>query len=274
MLRSRLDAKLNLSCNGVFFSVGCCSQVLHSIVQAGFDLIADIIGKLRLGVKYVKQSPQRKNFYSIARNLNLDMKKKLFLDCPTRWNTVYHMLEIAVHYKNAFLYMGEWDKNFKYNLSEEEWEKVNILCKFLKIFYEVTCMFFGTRYPTSNLYFKGVWKIHNRLLDVVRGPENFMTGMLAGMQVKFSKYWSENDLILSCAAILDPRYKVKFIEYCYTKLYGFGAQQHVVKIVATLFSLFDEYMKNSTNSSCNSGISVNVSNEKEDNDEFEDYKTF
>ncbi|TXG55742.1 hypothetical protein EZV62_017055 [Acer yangbiense] len=274
MLRSRLDAKLNLSCNGAFFSVGCCSQVLNSIVQAGFDLITDIIGKLRLGVKYVKQSPQRKkNFYNVGRNLNVDMKK-LCLDSPTRWNTVYNMLETAVHYKSAFLYMGEWDKNFKYNLSEEEWEKVNILCKFLKVFYEVTCMFFGTRYPTSNLYFKGVWKIHNRLLDVVKGPENFMTGMLVEMQVKFSKYWSENNLVLSCAAILDPRYKVKFIEYCYTKLYRFDAQQHVGKIVRTLFSLFDEYLKSSACSSRITGISVNVSNDKEDNDEFEDYKTF
>ncbi|KAK0574216.1 hypothetical protein LWI29_019874 [Acer saccharum] len=105
-------------------------------------------------------------------------------------------------------------------------------------------------------------------------PENFMTGMLVEMQVKFSKYWSENNLVLSCAAILDPRYKVKFIEYCYTKLYGFDAQQHVGKIVRTLFSLFDEYLKSSACSSRITGISVNVSNDKEDIDEFEDYKTF
>ncbi|KAK4841831.1 hypothetical protein QYF36_011163 [Acer negundo] len=105
-------------------------------------------------------------------------------------------------------------------------------------------------------------------------PENFMTGMLVEMQVKFSKYWSENNLILSCAAIMDPRYKVKFIEYCYTKLYGFDAQQHVGKIVRTLFSLFDEYIKSSACSSRITGTSVNVSNDKEDNDEFEDYKTF
>lgn len=36
MLRSCLNAKLNLSCDGTFFSVGCCSQVLNSIVQSCF----------------------------------------------------------------------------------------------------------------------------------------------------------------------------------------------------------------------------------------------
>ncbi|KAJ0038377.1 hypothetical protein Pint_24122 [Pistacia integerrima] len=101
-----------------------------------------------------------------------------------------------------------------------------------------------------------------------------MTGMVQEMQLEFSKYWSEYNLILSCAAILDPRYKVKFIEYCYTKLYGIDAQRYVGKIVGTLYSLFDEYMQNSVCSSCATGISVVATNISDVKDEFEDYKTF
>ncbi|KAF7823715.1 zinc finger BED domain-containing protein RICESLEEPER 2-like [Senna tora] len=47
-------------------------------------------------------------------------------------------------------------KNFV--LSKEEWEKVQILHRFLKVFYDVTCKFSGSKYPTSNLYFRGVRK--------------------------------------------------------------------------------------------------------------------
>ncbi|MBA0845599.1 hypothetical protein Goarm_022166 [Gossypium armourianum] len=49
-------------------------------------------------------------------------------------------------------------------LSNEEWRNVAILCKFLKFFYDVTCVFSGSNYPTANLYFRGVWKVHKILL--------------------------------------------------------------------------------------------------------------
>ncbi|GLT39759.1 hypothetical protein SLA2020_139340 [Shorea laevis] len=277
MLKSRLDTKKYLPCKGAFFHVGCFAHLLNLFVEAGFSLITDVIGKLRLGIKYVKQSPHRKrNFYIVAKSLNLDTQKKLCLDSPTRWNFTYDMLEVALSYKNAFLYLGEQDINFKHKLLEDEWEKVSLLCKFLKAFFEVTRILSGSRYPTSNLYFKWVWKVYSRLLDMVRGPENFLTSMVKEMESKFRQYWSDYSLILSCAAVLDPRYKVKFVEYCYTKLYGNDAQQYVGTVINTLYCLFDEYMQNSSLSG-GAGFSVvatNVSNDREDIDGFEDYETF
>ncbi|XP_021290108.1 zinc finger BED domain-containing protein RICESLEEPER 2-like [Herrania umbratica] len=278
MLKSRLDAKKYLPFKGAFFNMSCSTRILNLIVQAGFNLIIDIIGKLRLGIKYVQQSPHRKkNFYIIAKTLNLDTQKKLCLDSPSRWNSTYNMIEVALCYKNAFLYLAEQDKNFIHKLSEDEWEKVSVSYKFLKVIFEVACIFFRNIQPTSNLYFKALWKVHSRLSDMVRGPENFMTCMVKEMQSKFNQYWSEYNLILSCAAILDPRYKIKFVEYCYTKLYGSGAQQYVSASVNTLYGLFHEYMQNSACPSPTATLSVlttKISNDKEDNDGFEDYETF
>ncbi|KAK8548253.1 hypothetical protein V6N12_061170 [Hibiscus sabdariffa] len=123
---------------------------------------------------------------------------------------------------------------------------------------------------------KAAWKVHSRLFDMVRGPENFMTRMVREMHSKLNQYWSAYNLILSCAAILDPRYKIKFVEYCYTKLYGSGAQKYVSVSVNTLYGLFEEYMQNYARPSHATEISAatsKISNDKDD-DGFEDYETF
>ncbi|KAJ9542589.1 hypothetical protein OSB04_029095 [Centaurea solstitialis] len=62
------------------------------------------------------------------------------------------------------------------------------------------------------------------------------------MQKKLDKYWSDYIILLSCAAVLDPRFKLERVEYCYEKLYGETyAKEMISHIRSTLFDLFDEY---------------------------------
>ncbi|XP_039116476.1 zinc finger BED domain-containing protein RICESLEEPER 3-like [Dioscorea cayenensis subsp. rotundata] len=79
--------------------------------------------------------------------------------------------------------------------------------------------------------------------------ESFLTPMVKEMQRKFDKYWSEYSLILSCAVILDPRYKVKFVEFCYTKVYGMESREYTSNVVATLYKCFEAYKKDRASSS-------------------------
>ena len=44
--------------------------------------------------------------------------------------------------------------------------------------------------------------------------------MASQMWEKFQKYWSEFNVTLAIACVLDPRYKLEFIDYSYKKLYG------------------------------------------------------
>ncbi|MFQ6630774.1 hypothetical protein Gotur_009834, partial [Gossypium turneri] len=124
-------------------------------------------------------------------------------------------------------------------LSNEEWRNIAILCKFLKVFYDVTCVFSGSNYPTANLYFRGVWKVHKVLLDTTKDPYSFLTPMVKQMQEKFNKYWAEYSLMLSCAAILDPHF--------------------VETILSNLRLLFDGYVKKSKSTSSSLARSSNVS---------------
>ncbi|KAH1121974.1 hypothetical protein J1N35_005134 [Gossypium stocksii] len=145
------------------------------MVKAGLELADNVVGKIRNGIKYIKKSGiRRKRFYDVAdKSFHLNVTKKLCQDVYVRWNSTYLMLESSLYYKDVLDYWGQWDKDYQlFALSKEEWRNVAILCKFLKVFYDVTCVFSGSNYPTANLYFRGVWKVHKVLLDTVKASES------------------------------------------------------------------------------------------------------
>ena len=45
------------------------------------------------------------------------------------------------------------DSNYKFCPSLEEWIKIDKIRGFLSLFYDVSSLFSGSNYPTSNLYF-------------------------------------------------------------------------------------------------------------------------
>ncbi|TYJ42150.1 hypothetical protein E1A91_A03G068800v1 [Gossypium mustelinum] len=233
----------------LFFQVRCCAHILNLIVKAGLELADDVV-RIR-----------RKRFYDVAdKSFHLNVTKKLRQDVCVRWNSTYLILESSLYYKDVLDYWGQRDKDYQIiALSNEEWRNVAILCKFLKVFYDVICIFSGSNYPTVNLYFRGVWKVHKLLLDTVKGPHSFLTPMVKQMQEKFNKYWAEYSLILSCAAILDPRYKLNYVQYCFTTIYGIHASDFVETILSNLRLLFDEYVKRFKSTSSSLAGSSNVS---------------
>ncbi|KAG8502878.1 hypothetical protein CXB51_000702 [Gossypium anomalum] len=198
-------------------------------VKAGLELADDVVAKIRNGIKYIKKSgTRRKRFYDVAdKSFHLNVTKKLHQHVCVRWNSTYLMLESSLYYKNVLDYWGQRNKDYQiFALSNEEWRNVAILCKFLKVFYDVTCVFSGSNYPTANLYFRGVWKVHKVLLDTVK----------------------------------DPRYKLNYVQYCFTKIYGIHASDFVETILSNLRLLFDEYVKKSKSTSSSLAESSNVSN--------------
>lgn len=73
----------------------------------------------------------------------------------------------------------------------------------------------------------------------MNGDDVQFKNMTSSMFEKFEKYWSEFSLILAIAVILDPRYKIQFVEWSYNKLYGHDSR--VKKVRDALFSLHSEY---------------------------------
>ena len=84
------------------------------------------------------------------------------------------------------------------------------------------------------------------------------------MLVKFEKYWIEFSVVLAIVVVLDPRYKLPFIDWCYQKLYGYASSLQYLKVREKLFVLFGEYVSNVRTPSTSSGMAGQANQETEE----------
>ena len=69
------------------------------------------------------------------------------------------MLESAIPFRSAFDALGQQDKEYEFCPTPIEWKMAESACKLLKGFYTATKLLFGSKYPTSHLYFPRLCKI-------------------------------------------------------------------------------------------------------------------
>ncbi|CAL8993402.1 unnamed protein product [Prunus brigantina] len=273
ILMNQLNFRGLLLMSGKFFHVRCCAHILNLIVQDGLKEIDSSVIKIRECIKYIKGSEGRKQkFYECVAQVGImGSKKGLRQDVPTRWNSTYIMLESALFYRRAFINLGLSDSNFSSCPSPQEWIKVEKITKFLGYFYDVTCLFSGTKYPTSNLFFPKVFIVQHQIKAAMEDNDGFMNKMGTNMNMKFEKYWSEYSLILAIAIILDPRYKLHFVEWAYTKLHGKDSEEFKY-VRDTLTSLFDVYSENLSHLvTSNYGMNETASHTEDGDTIFEDF---
>lgn len=71
-------------------------------------------------------------FNSIATELKLKPRKGLILDCPTRWNSTFEMINQALEYKDDLSRFGDDTTVRVPNL--DEWKEAGVIAKFLESF--------------------------------------------------------------------------------------------------------------------------------------------
>ena len=89
--------------NGTLLHMCYCAHILNLIVKDGLEVVKDGIDKTRDIVAFWRATTKRKEkFEETTKQLRIPCTKSLVLDCPTRWNSTYKMLEIAISYEVMF----------------------------------------------------------------------------------------------------------------------------------------------------------------------------
>uniref|UniRef100_A0A2N9IWT7 BED-type domain-containing protein n=1 Tax=Fagus sylvatica TaxID=28930 RepID=A0A2N9IWT7_FAGSY len=243
-LKENLSFGPYLPCSGEFFHVRCGAHVLNLIVQDGLKVIDEVVHNIRESVKYVKGSDSRRlKFAGCLAMLPFLTSKKVRQDVPTRWNSTYLMIETCLKYRRAFVHLSSIDSNFNTCPSEEEWDRLEKIANILEPFYDITVLFSGTNYPTTNLYFHCVWRIQLRIMEQMEDDDEIIRDMAKEMRTKFDKYWECYSVVLSFAVIFYPRYKLQCVEFCYKRIYGEYATAMATMLRDKLFSTFEEYLQ-------------------------------
>jgi hypothetical protein len=261
-----------------FMHVRCRAHIVNLIICAGLKDIDDSVVKIRNAVRFVGSSPSRQLvFNQCAERLKIGSKKSVCLDVATRWNSTYMMLDAADKFDVVFMRLEETDPRYlsyfevdskgkQKNLGPpalEDWEKARFFVKFLKLFYTITLKFSGSLYVTSNSFFHELIFMHTSISQLYRSEDVYVRKMAKNMIAKYKKYWGDQDtqnFLLYVAVVLDQRFKLKYVRFCFGRLYDVEeAENFTIKVKDTLIRLFVHYMNVKVVRSVGTSINENVS---------------
>ncbi|CAL5046611.1 unnamed protein product [Urochloa decumbens] len=241
----------SVHCGGKFFHVRCAAHILNLIARDGLSTISAVIKNIRTLVVAIKSSPlQEEMFFKQAADLGIE-DRGLSQDVCTRWNSTYLMLADALHFKRVFqrIILLHPEKYSKLAPSREEWDNAAALCNCLEIFYEATKLLSGSYYPTANLFFSEFCEINIKIIEWLKSSNSFIVSMAKSMKEKFDKYWEMSNTALAVACFLDPRYKMKVVEFYYSEMsddYGFDAMYEFKKVLQKLYESYASMYGSST----------------------------
>ncbi|GMI65545.1 DAYSLEEPER [Hibiscus trionum] len=239
-IKDRISENRPRLSNGQLLDVRSAAHILNSIAQDAIEALQVVIQKIRGSFRYVKSSqPILVKFNEIAQQHGINNHKSLVLDCPIRWNSTYMMLETAVEYRNVFHHFPDLDPDLA--LSGEEWERTSSITSYLKLFVEIINVVSGNKCPTANIYFPEICHVHIQLIEWCKSSDGLLCSLATKMKAKFDKYWSKCSLALAVAAILDPRFKMKLVEYYYSQVYGSTALERIKEASDGIKELFNAY---------------------------------
>jgi hypothetical protein len=166
------------------------------------------------------------------------------------------MLEATQKYERTFDLMIDEDLNLFNYLNEEElgapteddWQKIRHLVKFLRVFYDETIHMSGSTYSTSNFFFETLQNGFHCLMDYCESDDYLLSNMARKMKVKYDKYWGDFEAInplLWVAVVLNPRYKVSVLKFWLQTNVGIEKAKKVVdQFKSILDQLYQHYAKN------------------------------
>ncbi|GKA78001.1 zinc finger BED domain-containing protein DAYSLEEPER-like protein [Tanacetum coccineum] len=120
-------------------------------------------------------------------------------------------------------------------------EKFLALKQQLQLIFDTANLLTSSSVPTTNNFFHEAWKLQLELTCASTSEDKIVTTITKPMIAGFDKYWKSSCLVLAIAVVMDPRFKMKLVEFSFTKLYGDEAETYINIVDEGIHQLFLEY---------------------------------
>jgi hypothetical protein len=184
-------------------------------VQDGLVVVDSVRVEFKAMIKSVlcKNNKRQNDYRRYCRSVN----KPYYgpnLDCPTRWNSTWNMMHVALKHKETLQLFHDnlADKHKVPNKFDDfSWSIIEKLTDLLGVFKNATTYLSGVYYPTSPLVLNQIYYLANKISDFeYEGPLFKLVGET--MKDKLLKYFKELPPVFTCAAALNPVVNVGGVE--------------------------------------------------------------
>uniref|UniRef100_A0A803NEM9 BED-type domain-containing protein n=1 Tax=Chenopodium quinoa TaxID=63459 RepID=A0A803NEM9_CHEQI len=193
---------------GRFLHMRCVAHIVNLVVSDGLKTVNESVQRVRHAVRFIKQSPAR-----------LQRFKKCVLD--EKINTKKGLcLDVPTRWNSTYLML-----NAAIELQDA--------------------------FESLNLFFHELVSVAVLMKDLVSSDDVDMCLMACRMKEKYEKYWGDPEkinLLIFIAVVLDPRYKLDYVEWMITEIYDpIVASKLVDNVKVALNALYEEYRVSSGN---------------------------
>ncbi|KAK3008009.1 hypothetical protein RJ639_014679 [Escallonia herrerae] len=162
---------------------------------------------------------------------------------PTWKNRSQQLKEAQIMYRHHPMFSGRRNRALYNTPSKKGWEKVSSICDLVDDIYGIVYPLFEMGFPTANIYFHHLEELQTYLMQKSKNPNAFIRGVAEKMLQSFIKYMKDMHLVLAVASVLDPRYKMKYIEFSSSKFEGSDGELQVSMVLDAVSKLYADYVK-------------------------------
>lgn len=158
---------------------------------------------------------------------------------PTHWTHTLNKLQAAVDLEARDVFEEE-KYDYYDHPSDEEWVSIRTFCKLAGCIYKVAKELFDGEYPTANVYFHLLVELRVMLNEEIKnGDGEYFLRKGKEVSERFDKYWNEMFLVLATASVLDPRFKMKYLDFYCCKNSDEGSKgETVLDYLRNLYSCY------------------------------------
>lgn len=190
--------------------------------------------------KYMTCSPLRREKYS-------EILSRVHVNRPSfgskQWQWFYYIVETFFQFNEVLPNPEQMDSQSNPpKPSYEKLEAAETFCNLSRPIYNAFKVFSDPCNETLNLHhFHAICRLKVALLGSSMKANINKVYDMKWMQVRFNELWKNWYPWLSLAVVLDPRYKIRFVDHFFKQAFGSDAKIYICEVRAKIYELFFRY---------------------------------